>query len=180
MQKRIWYNQDYQTQTHSSPKHRGQAIWLRLPASVSLEFWSSQISITYNCKYIADNTYYFYLHNHHQYFLILCENLLFTYLSFYVKLVGNNLLTYRQYRPRHSWIPTAAARVQSRVWWSEICGGQSGVGAGFLRVLWFPLPFIPPNSPSSESPRAGTIGQWVADVPSGPSLDSTPPLCKLK
>jgi hypothetical protein len=21
-----------------------------------------------------------------------------------------------------------------------ICGGQSGAGAGFLRVLWFPLP----------------------------------------
>jgi hypothetical protein len=35
-----------------------------------------------------------------------------------------------------------------------ICGGQSGAGAGFLRVLRFPLPiFIPPNnSPSSQSP----------------------------
>jgi hypothetical protein len=30
------------------------------------------------------------------------------------------------------------------------CGGQSGAGAGFLRVLRFPLPiFILPNSPSS-------------------------------
>jgi hypothetical protein len=57
------------------------------------------------------------------------------------------------------WLPTAAARVQSRVWPSGICGGQSGVGAGFLRVLRFPLPFIPPNSPSSQSPGAGTIGQ---------------------
>jgi hypothetical protein len=48
------------------------------------------------------------------------------------------------------WLPTAAARVRSRVWSSGICGGQSGAGAGFLRVLWFPLPiFIPPNSPSS-------------------------------
>jgi hypothetical protein len=72
------------------------------------------------------------------------------------------------------WLPTAAARVQSRVWSSGICGGQSGIGAGFLRVLRFPLPFIPPNSLSSQSPGAGTIGQWVADVPSGPSLDSTP------
>jgi hypothetical protein len=55
--------------------------------------------------------------------------------------------------------PTAAARVQSRVWSSGICGGQSGAGAGFIRVLRFPLPFIPPNSPSSQSPGAGTIGQ---------------------
>jgi hypothetical protein len=31
-----------------------------------------------------------------------------------------------------------------------ICGGQSGAGVGFLRVLRFPLPiFIPPISPSS-------------------------------
>jgi hypothetical protein len=48
------------------------------------------------------------------------------------------------------WLPTAAARVRSRVWSSGICGGQSGVGAGFLRVLRFPLLiFIPLNSPSS-------------------------------
>jgi hypothetical protein len=58
------------------------------------------------------------------------------------------------------WLPTAAARVQSRVFWSSgICGGQSGAGAGFLRELRFPLPFIPPISPSSQSPGAGTIGQ---------------------
>jgi hypothetical protein len=46
-----------------------------------------------------------------------------------------------------------------RVWSSGICGGQSGVGAGFLRVRRFPLTFIPPNSLSSQSPGAGTIGQ---------------------
>jgi hypothetical protein len=74
------------------------------------------------------------------------------------------------------WLPIAAARVQTRVWSS----GQSGAGAGFLRVLRFPLLFIPPNSPSSQSPGAGTIGQWVADVPSGPSLDSTPHSANLK
>jgi hypothetical protein len=46
------------------------------------------------------------------------------------------------------WLPTAAARVQTRVWPSGICGGQIGAGAGFLRVLRFPLPiFIPPNFP---------------------------------
>jgi hypothetical protein len=57
---------------------------------------------------------------------------------------------------------------------SGICGGQSDAGAGFLRVLRFPLPiFIPPNSPSSQSPGAGTIGQLTAGMPSGSSLDST-------
>jgi hypothetical protein len=44
------------------------------------------------------------------------------------------------------WLPTAAARVRARVWSSGICGGQSGAGAGFLRVLRFTLPiFIPPK-----------------------------------
>jgi hypothetical protein len=47
------------------------------------------------------------------------------------------------------WLPTATARVRARVLSSGICGGQSGAGAGFLRVLRFPLPiFIPPISPS--------------------------------
>jgi hypothetical protein len=48
------------------------------------------------------------------------------------------------------WFPTAEARVQSRVWSSGICGGQSGAGAGFLRVLRFPLPFIPQTVPHSS------------------------------
>jgi hypothetical protein len=79
------------------------------------------------------------------------------------------------------WVPTAAARVLARVWSSGICGGQSGAGAGFLRVLRFPLPiFISPNSPSSQSPRTGTISQLVADVPSGPSLDFPPPTQRIK
>jgi hypothetical protein len=50
------------------------------------------------------------------------------------------------------WLHIAVDRVRARVWQSAICGGQSGVGAGFLRVLRFPLPkpFIPPTSPSSQ------------------------------
>jgi hypothetical protein len=58
------------------------------------------------------------------------------------------------------WLATAAARVRARVWSSGICGGESGAGAGFLLVFWFPLPiFIPLNSPSSPSLGAGTICQ---------------------
>jgi hypothetical protein len=63
------------------------------------------------------------------------------------------------------WLPTAAARVRARVWSSGICGGQKGAGAGFLRVLRFPLPiFIPPIAPQSSSSIiwACTIGQkWL-------------------
>jgi hypothetical protein len=46
------------------------------------------------------------------------------------------------------WLPTAAARVLVRAA-CAVCGGQSDTGAGFLRVLQFPLPIIiPPISPS--------------------------------
>jgi hypothetical protein len=48
---------------------------------------------------------------------------------------------------RH-WLPTAAARVRIRAA-CGVCGGQTGTGAGFLRVLRFPLPIIPPISPLS-------------------------------
>jgi hypothetical protein len=42
-----------------------------------------------------------------------------------------------------------------------LCGGQSGTGAGFLQVLPFPLPLIPPTVPHSPHPSSGTgtIGQ---------------------
>jgi hypothetical protein len=68
--------------------------------------------------------------------------------------------------------PTAAARVRS----CRIFCGQNGTGAGFLRVLQFPLPIlIPPTAPHSSSIiRAGTIRQTVADVPSGLSLTAHP------
>jgi hypothetical protein len=46
----------------------------------------------------------------------------------------------------------AEVRGRARGLASGICGGQSGVGADFLRVFLFPLPkpFIPPTSPSSS------------------------------
>jgi hypothetical protein len=46
------------------------------------------------------------------------------------------------------WLPTVAARVRVRAA-RGVYGGQSRTGAGFLRVLRFPLPIIPPISPSS-------------------------------
>jgi hypothetical protein len=43
------------------------------------------------------------------------------------------------------WLPTATVWVRARVWSSGICGGQSGAGAGFLRVLRFYLPITVPR-----------------------------------
>jgi hypothetical protein len=71
-------------------------------------------------------------------------------------------------------LPTAAARVQTPVRLCGIRSGQSGSEASFLPVLRFLLPVLsPPTAPHSLSSGAGTIGQLVADVPSGVSL--TPP-----
>jgi hypothetical protein len=78
------------------------------------------------------------------------------------------------------WLPTAGAWVRARVWSRGICGEQSGGGAGFLRVLRFPLPiFFPPITP--QSPSSIIWGLYnrpeVAAVPSGLSLT---PLIKKK
>jgi hypothetical protein len=77
------------------------------------------------------------------------------------------------------WLPTAAARVRARILSCGICGRQSGAGAGFLRVLRFPLPiFIPPIAP--QSPSSIIWGLYntpeVAAVPSG--LSPTPLIIK--
>jgi hypothetical protein len=67
----------------------------------------------------------------------------------------------------------AAARVSSQVGSRGIFDGEGGTGVDFHRVLRFPLSIlISPTAPHSSS-EAGTVGQIVADVPSGLSL--TPP-----
>jgi hypothetical protein len=49
-------------------------------------------------------------------------------------------------------LSNAAGRVRAQVRSCGICGGQSGIGAGFLRVLRFPLPIlIPPTAPHSST-----------------------------
>jgi hypothetical protein len=71
------------------------------------------------------------------------------------------------------WLPTAAVQNHVRsacgVW-----GGQSSTGVGFVRVLRFPWPIIPPISPSSiiiirgwhNRPISGRSAEWI-------QLDST-------
>jgi hypothetical protein len=54
------------------------------------------------------------------------------------------------------WLPTAAARVRSRVWSIGICGGQSGARASFPCQYSFHQ--LLHNHPHLSS-GAGTIGQ---------------------
>jgi hypothetical protein len=74
------------------------------------------------------------------------------------------------------WLPTAAARVRSRVWSSGICGGQSGGGAVFSEYFAFPCQSL--FHKILHHLGQATIGQSVADVPSGSSW--TPPPIKRK
>jgi hypothetical protein len=73
---------------------------------------------------------------------------------------------------RCRWLPTTGAQVRAWVWSCEICGGQSGAGAGFLWVLRFPLPSPPiaPQSPSSSIMWGLYNRPVVATVPSGLNL----------
>jgi hypothetical protein len=71
-------------------------------------------------------------------------------------------------------LPTAAARVRSQVGSCGICG-QSGTGAGFLRVLRFPLPIlISTTAPYSSilrgwynRPTSGRRTKWTLTPPQG-------------
>jgi hypothetical protein len=65
--------------------------------------------------------------------------------------------------------PTATARVLAQVKICGVCGGQSCTGAGFHRVLRFPLQIlIPPTASHSSSIILGWFNRLiVAAVPSG-------------
>jgi hypothetical protein len=71
-------------------------------------------------------------------------------------------------------LPTVAARVRAQVRSCGICGGQSGTGASFLRVLRFPLSIlIPPTAPHSSfitrgwynGPISGRRTKWTESHP---------------
>jgi hypothetical protein len=72
-------------------------------------------------------------------------------------------------------LPTAAARLRAQVRSCGICGGQSGTGQVFTEYFGFPSQFSFHRLLHTHhlSSGAGTVGQLVADVPSGLSL--TPP-----
>jgi hypothetical protein len=60
--------------------------------------------------------------------------------------------------------PTAVARVRAQVRSCGICGRQSSTGAGFLRVLRFPLSIlIPPTAQHSSSIIRGWYNKPVSD-----------------
>jgi hypothetical protein len=70
--------------------------------------------------------------------------------------------------------PTSAGQVRGQVRSSRIYGGQSGTGAGFLRVLLSPLPIlIPPTVPHLSSmircwynrPVSGRRTKWTQSHP---------------
>jgi hypothetical protein len=83
--------------------------------------------------------------------------------------------------------PTVVARVLAQVGSHGICGGQSGTGAGRVRVLWFPLPiFMPPNVPHSSSiirdwcnrPNSCRRSKWT--VSPHPKKLKIKPIAKLR
>jgi hypothetical protein len=73
-------------------------------------------------------------------------------------------------------LPTAAARVRTRVKSCGICGGQSGSEAGFLGVHWFPLPNIPPTAPPpSHHPPSSFEANTIAHLGALDTVDSVLP-----
>jgi hypothetical protein len=80
------------------------------------------------------------------------------------------------------WFPTLAARFRVQVRLRGVCSGKSGIGAGFLRVLRFPLPIlIPPTAPHSSSiirgwyirPVSGWRTNWTQVSPHPKKLKKT-------
>jgi hypothetical protein len=70
-------------------------------------------------------------------------------------------------------LPTAAGRVRTVVKSYDIYVREIDTGAGFFRVLQFPLPISYHrllHTYRHLSSMAGTVGQEEADVPSGLSL----------
>jgi hypothetical protein len=71
------------------------------------------------------------------------------------------------------WFPTTAARVRARVWSSGICDGQTGAGQFFSEYFGFPAYLHSTKFSIIKITETWTIGQSVADVPSGPCMNPT-------
>jgi hypothetical protein len=73
------------------------------------------------------------------------------------------------------WLPTTAAQVRAQVWHVGFVVEKMAPGQVFSEYFGFPCQphFIPPTSPSSQSTGTGIIGQYMATVRRGPSMDST-------
>jgi hypothetical protein len=76
------------------------------------------------------------------------------------------------------WLPTAAARV----WQVGFVVDKMAPGLVFSEYFGFPCQphFIPPTSPSSQSPGTCTIGQYMAAVPRGHPIWTPPPTIRIK
>jgi hypothetical protein len=61
-------------------------------------------------------------------------------------------------------LPTKAAQVRLYALTCGICLGQRGAASGFLRVLQFPLPSIPPIAPH---PSSSIFTDWYNRANSG-------------
>jgi hypothetical protein len=102
----------------------------------------------------------------------ICTGIVWPILQPLSELVGSKAVTIAQVVSRR--LPTAASRVRAQVRSCGICVGQSGIDAGFLRVLRFPLPILIP--PTAPHPSSFIIRGWYSktnngrDVPSGLSL----------
>jgi hypothetical protein len=79
------------------------------------------------------------------------------------------------------WLPTAAARVRTRSSKVGFVVAKLTLGQVFSEYLGFPCqPSFHQILHHHNHPGAGTIGHSVADVPSEPSLDSTPHYANFK
>jgi hypothetical protein len=104
-----------------------------------------------------------------------CFWMLSKYGFIYTKYLSNGYLGRAIVRAVSRWLPTAAPRVRARIWSSGICGEQSGAGAVFFSEYFdFPCQFSFHQILILTITRGRYNRREVADVPSGPSLDSTP------
>jgi hypothetical protein len=72
--------------------------------------------------------------------------------------------------------------MRTRVWQVGFVVDKMAPGKVFSEYFGFPCQphFIPPTSPSSQSPGTGTIGQYMAVVPRGRPIWTPPPTIRIK